>query len=113
MEGTLEDLAVNERGTRKELRQERRRKREATKKPWLEEIGWREALLGALRTQLRREGFRVRPRKTDRGLAKQMAEFKETVKLAALAGKMGPLMIEAERQQASESASVEGLGNRE
>jgi hypothetical protein len=37
---------------------------------------------------LRREGFRVRPRKTERGVAKQMAEFKETMKLVAQKGAM-------------------------
>ena len=88
-EGTLEDLAAEQRAVRERALREKREAREARKKPWLEEIGWREKLLGSLRTILRREGIRVRPRKTERGVAKQMAEYKETVKLAGLAGRMG------------------------
>jgi hypothetical protein len=49
----------------------------------------------------------VRPRKTDRGVEKQMAEFKETMKLAAMARVMGPLMIEMEKDR------EQGIGNRE
>lgn len=103
-EGTLEDLAREQIGVRKELRLQREMERAAKKKPWLEEIGWRESFLGAMRTLLRKEGFRVRPRKTDRGVAKQMAEYEETKKLAAMARVMGPLM--------SEVANAEGQGER-
>lgn len=38
----------------------------------------------------------MRPRKTDRGVEKQMAEFKETMKLAAMASGMGPVVSELE-----------------
>src|SRR5208337_734846 len=79
-EGTLEDLAAERRDARKQPRLERENKRMEKRKPWLEALGWREALLGALRTALRREGFRVRPRKTNRGVEIQMEEFKDTLK---------------------------------
>jgi len=88
-QGTLEDLATEQQRVREGLRRRREEKREAERKPWLEEIGWREKFQGALRTILRREGFRVRPRMTERGVAKQMAEFKETMKLVELADATG------------------------
>ena len=102
--GTLEELATEQRRVREELRIEREMVREEKKKPWLEAIGWREALLGSLRTALRREGFRVRPRKTERGVAKQQAEFKETMKLAGMARVMGPLMSELASEEAGKPA---------
>jgi hypothetical protein len=82
-QGPLEDLATEQHRVREGLRRRREEKRVAERQPWLAEIGWREKFQGALRTILRREGFRVRPRKTERGVAKQMAEFKETMKLVA------------------------------
>ena len=75
-EGTLEDLAAEQRAARNEALESKREEREAKKEPWLERIGWREKLLGNLRTILRREGIRVRPRKTERGVAKQQEEYK-------------------------------------
>ena len=102
--GTLEELATEQRRVREELRIEREMEREAKKKPWLEAIGWREKLLGNLRTILRKEGFRVRPRKTERGVAKQQAEFKETMKLAGMARVMGPLMSELASEEAGKAA---------
>jgi transcriptional regulator with XRE-family HTH domain len=88
-QGTLEDLATEQQRVRERLRRSREEKRVAERQPWLEEIGWREKFQGALRTILRREGVRVRPRKTERGVAKQMAEFKETMKLVAQKGRKG------------------------
>jgi transcriptional regulator with XRE-family HTH domain len=104
-QGTLEDLAAEQRGVRERLRRSKAEKREAERQPWLEEIGWREKFQGALRTILRREGFRVRPRKTERGVAKQMAEFQETMKLAALAGVMGKTGGKSAGKLVSKSAS--------
>ena len=103
-EGTLEEMAAEQSGVREELRLRRERERVAKKKPWLEAIGWREVFLGALRTALRREGFRVRPRKTDRGVAKQQAEFKQTMKLASMARTMGPVAKEWASQEAGKAA---------
>jgi len=102
-EGTLETLAAEKRRVREEALKEKREKRMAEKQPWLEAIGWREKMLGNLRTILRRNGVRVRPRKTERGVAKQQAEYKETVELAKLAGVMGPEMAKSREQ---------GTGNR-
>jgi len=104
-EGTLEDLAAEHRRVRKRALEEKREERAAERKPWLEEIVWREKFLGNLRTILRNEGFRLRPRKTDNGVAKQQEEYEKTMKLAAMARVMGPLMIEMKEQKVSRSAS--------
>jgi predicted DNA-binding mobile mystery protein A len=80
-EGTLEELAAEQRAAHKKALEKKREKRMAQRQPWMEEIGWREKFLGAMRTALRREGVRVRPRTTERGVAKQQAEFRETVKM--------------------------------
>jgi transcriptional regulator with XRE-family HTH domain len=76
-EGTLEELAAEQRAAHKRALEKKRERREAQRQPWLEEIGWREKFLGAMRTALRREGVRVRPRKTERGVARQQEEFRE------------------------------------
>jgi hypothetical protein len=82
--GTLEDLAAKQREARDEERSAKKKMKLAERKPWLEKIGWREKLLGALRTALRREGVRVRPRSTDRGDAANKEELETVMKLAAL-----------------------------
>ena len=87
--GTLEDLADEQRREREEALTCKREAREAERKPWLEEIGWREKFHRALRTILRREGVRVRPRKTERGVAKQMEEFEEAKVLIGLGERKG------------------------
>jgi len=104
-EGTLEELAAEQKRVREELRIAREMEREAKRRPWLEEIGWRKTFLSTLRTLLRREGYRVRPRKTDRGVAKQQAAFKEAMKLASLASAKGAQVGVGSRDQ--------GEGNRE
>jgi transcriptional regulator with XRE-family HTH domain len=103
-EGTLEEMAAEQRGIRERALREKREEREEQKKPWLEAIGWREAILGSLRTLLRREGFRVRPRKTERGVAKQQTEFKETMKLVGYARVLGPVMSELAAEEAGKAA---------
>jgi len=108
--GTLEDLATEQRRVVKAARREREWAREEKMKPWLVEIGWREALLGALRTTLRREGFRVRPRKTERGVAQQKAAFKETMELVKFAEVMGPEVGEVACHRVSELASQRAVG---
>ena len=102
MEGTLEDLADEQNDVREKVRIRREEEREAKRKPWLEAIGWREVFLMNLRTWLRKEGVRVRPRKTERGVAEQEANFKVIFELAKVAEKMGPVI--GERQ---------GIGTRE
>ena len=89
MEGTLEDLADKQNDVREEVRIRRERERVDKRKPWLEAIGWRDALLMSLRTALRKEGVRVRPRKTERGVAQEKANFEMIFELAKVADKMG------------------------
>jgi len=96
-EGTLKDLAAEQRAAQERALTKKREEREAQKKPWLEEIGWREKFLGSMRTLLRREGFRVRPRKTERGVEKEQAAFRESKKLAGVAGVMGRAMSKSAR----------------
>jgi transcriptional regulator with XRE-family HTH domain len=103
MEGTLEKMAATQKLLHERALKDKRHARELEKKPWLEEIGWEEKFQNALRTMLRRDGYRVRPRTTERGVAKQMAEFKETMKLAGMAGKMEPLVKEAREKQVGEA----------
>lgn len=86
-DGTLEDLAAEQREVRKDAAETRREKREARRQPFLEEIGWREKMLRHFRTMLRREGFRVRPRTTERGVAKQTAEFEEAKRRIKMDGR--------------------------
>jgi hypothetical protein len=78
------------------------------RKPWLEAIGWREKFWGVLRTKLRTEGFRVRPRTTERGVEKQMEEFRQALELVKLADVMGPAMKEL--QSKGEGQPGEGNG---
>jgi transcriptional regulator with XRE-family HTH domain len=84
--GTLESMAATHRRAREKEIAERQWQQKLKRKPWLEEIGFREIFLRYLRTKLRKEGFRVRPRKTDNGVAKQEEAFREMMKLAGLAG---------------------------
>jgi transcriptional regulator with XRE-family HTH domain len=92
MEGTLEDLADEQNDIREKVRIRREQERVAKRKPWLEAIGWREVFLMNLRTWLRREGVRIRPRKTERGVEKQKENFELIFELAKVAEKMGPVV---------------------
>lgn len=100
-EGTLEDLAADQRSVREDQQLRRDQEREIRKKPWLEAIGFRERFLLYIRTRLRKEGYRVRPRKTERGVAKREEEFEETMRLARLAEAAGRLGLGLEEQQAN------------
>jgi predicted DNA-binding mobile mystery protein A len=93
-EGTLEDLAAAQTRVREEALAQRREARQAAKEPFLEFIGWRDSLWKAMRTMLRRNGYRMRPVKTDRGVAQEMALFERNVKLLKMAGMLGPFMKE-------------------
>lgn len=85
LEGTLKEMAEEQEGQRAEklekIREQRESERRLKRGTSLEEIGWQETFYKALRTQLRSEGFRVRPSKTDRGKEKAVAEFKEKIKM--------------------------------
>jgi transcriptional regulator with XRE-family HTH domain len=98
-EKTLEEMANEQKEVREDLRLARERKREQEKKPWLESIGFREKFLSAMRTVLRNEGYRERPTRTQRGAAKQLAEYEEAEKLARHARLMGPLMSETKKDR--------------
>lgn len=84
--GSLEEMAAEEKAKRDKARakkqQEAHRKKLLERKPWLEAIGYRKALLDALRVGIRREGIRVRPRKTERGDEAKMEALKVAMKLA-------------------------------
>jgi predicted DNA-binding mobile mystery protein A len=87
-EGTLKEMAARQKEAHDEAleakREKERAKKEAERQAWLEAIGWREAMREAMRTALRRDGVRIRPRKTDRGMAESIERMKIVMKLAAL-----------------------------
>lgn len=104
-EGTLEGLAAVQRKVQERALKDKRAAVVLKKKPWLEAIGWPEKFNNALRIMLRRDGYRIREPKTERGVAKKMAEYKEAQKLVRMAGKMGPLMKKAASQRDGETTS--------
>jgi len=70
------------------------RRRYARNEPLLQFFDWRESMRKAMRAHLRREGYRVRPAKTDRGVAQELAQFERNVKLLKMAGTLGPFIKE-------------------
>lgn len=92
VEGTLKDMASEHEEARQEKLRLRHRQRDRERNSWLKAIGWRESMLGALRTYLRREGIRVRPRKTEQGVDEQLNEFKKKMELARMANRAAVLM---------------------
>jgi transcriptional regulator with XRE-family HTH domain len=99
LEGTLNDMADAQNKEREIRRHERDLHRTLKPKPWLELLRWRGAWLRGLRIYLRREGIRVRPRKTERGDKEQLAAMKEKMGLAARADLVAKGMKEAERKR--------------
>jgi len=100
-EGTLEEMAAEQAQLREKALAQRRDARQAEKEPFLEFIGWRESLMKGLRAMLRRKGYRVRPSKTDRGVAQEMEMFERNVKMLKMAGLLGPFMKEFMEEQAN------------
>jgi hypothetical protein len=98
-EGTLEELAAAQTEVREAALEKRRY---ARNEPLLKFIDWRESMMKGLRAHLRKEGYRVRPAKTDRGVAEEMAQFERNVKLLKMAGTLGPFIREfmEEREKA-------------
>jgi predicted DNA-binding mobile mystery protein A len=86
--GSLEEMAAQQEAAREKARAAKQtkayEKKLAERKPWLEAIGWRKALLEGVRVALRREGVRIRPRKTDRGDARKREALEAAMKLAQL-----------------------------
>jgi hypothetical protein len=104
-EGTLEGLATAQRKVRERALKDKRAAVVLEKKPWLEAIGWPEKFNNALRIMLRRDGYRIREPKTERGVAKKMAEYEEAQKLVRMAGKMGPLRKKTASRRDGEATS--------
>ena len=98
-EGTLEELAAAQTRVREEALAKKRGERQAAKEPFLEFLGWRDSLMRAMRARLRREGYRVRPAKTDRGVAQEMEEFEQNITVLKMAGMLGPFMKEFMEEQ--------------
>ncbi len=98
--GTFAGMEAERRELRRQAADERRsraeEKRIKERKPWLELIGWKQAFLMELRTILRREGVRVRPRKTERGVAQQHEEFELLKKLVEI--QISPEEVEAAKK---------------
>lgn len=99
-EGTLEEMAAAQDGMRAEALAKRRAERDEGKEALAQFVGMRESYLAAMQTMLRREGYRVRPRKTDRGDEQKMAEFERNIRVMKMAGMLGPFMREFLREQA-------------
>ncbi len=106
-EGTLEDLAAAQTALREIAAESRRRERAAGMKPVLEGIGWRETWMKALRAMLRKEGFRVRPTKTDRNIAHEIDEFEWKAELVKAAELVGPFAEFGEAEEGVVGAGVE------
>jgi len=90
-EGTLEELAAAQAEVREAALV---RRQYARNEPLLQFFDWRESMRKAMRAHLRREGYRVRPAKTDRGVAQELAQFERNVKLLKMAGTLGPFIKE-------------------
>lgn len=91
-EGTLEELAAAQTVERKIAAEERQRKLQKAKQPFLEAIGWEETWMQALRASMRRDGYRVREAKTDRNVKNQIEEFGMKLKMLEMAGALGPFV---------------------
>jgi predicted DNA-binding mobile mystery protein A len=91
-QGTLEDLAAEHEGVRERALEKKRAARQAGKDSFLEFIGWRETFRKAMQTILRSEGYRVRPRTTNRGDEENMAQFERNIGMLKMAGLLGPFM---------------------
>jgi predicted DNA-binding mobile mystery protein A len=108
LKGSLGEMADRQQVAREAALTERRerawKKRVAERKPWLEAIGWRPVILESLRCALRREGVRVRPRKTTRGDAGMKEALKLTMKLAQVT-------VSAEELEAVGIGKKRGMGD--
>jgi predicted DNA-binding mobile mystery protein A len=107
-EGALEGMAAAQTQVRERAQAKRRQEREAAKEPFLEFLGWRDSLMKAMRARLRREGYRVRPAKTDRGVAQELADFAMNVRVLKVTGMWAPFMTEFMGEQ--EKLKREGEG---
>ena len=98
-EGALVDLAAAQTQVRERAQAAKLQEREAAKQVYLDFIGWRPMVMNALRAILRREGYRVRPAKTNRNVEKQVDDFLLNVKVLKVAGMLGGFMKEFMEEQ--------------
>jgi hypothetical protein len=68
-------------------------------KPLLEGIGWRETWMTALRAMPRKEGYRVRPTKTNRNIENEIDEFEWRMELVKAAERLGPFAEFVEEEE--------------
>ena len=80
---------VEHREARERTLEAKRAARQARMEPWLKKIGWREKFRQALRTLLRKDGVRLRPRKTTRGDTRRMEDLRVAMKLVAAGPRTG------------------------
>jgi transcriptional regulator with XRE-family HTH domain len=91
-EGTVKELAAEQTLAQEIAAEERQRKLQKAKQPFLEAIGWEETWMQALRASMRRDGYRVREAKTDRNVKNQIEEFGMKLKMLEMAGALGPFV---------------------
>ena len=111
-EGALEEMAAAQMRVREMAKAQKRQEHEAAKQVYLDFIGWRPMVLKALRAILRREGYRVRPAKTERNVAKEIDNFLQNVRVLKVAGMLGGFMKQFMEEQ-EEMKREQGIGNKE
>lgn len=111
-EGALEEMAAAQTRVREMAKAQKRQEHEAAKQVYLDFIGWRPMVLKALRAILRREGYRVRPAKTERNVAKEIDNFLQNVRVLKVAGMLGGFMKQFMEEQ-EEMKREQGIGNKE
>lgn len=100
-EGRLEEMAAEQARLRESGLAKRRAKREAGKDAYVDFLGWRKNCLAGLQTMLRNEGYRVRPRTTDRGDEEKMRVMERQLRALKLTGMLGPFMEKFLTEQAA------------
>ena len=98
-EGTLKEMAAAQEEARRRALEKRRAEREEGAEALAKFIGWKETYLAAMQTMLRKEGYRVRPRTTDRGDEEKMAAFELQIRVMKMSGMLGPFMREFLKEQ--------------
>jgi predicted DNA-binding mobile mystery protein A len=98
-EGTLAEMAAVQMQVRERTRAQKRQQYEAAKQVYLDFIGWRPMVMKALRAILRKEGYRVRPTKTGRGIAKEIDNVLQNVRVLKVAGMLGGFMKQFMEEQ--------------
>lgn len=115
-EGTLKEMAREQEAAREEALEKRRAARERGQEEWAKFIGWEATFFKTLQMVLRKEGYRVRPRKTNRGDEQKIRDFEQGLRAMQLAGMLGPFMQkfleeQEKRKREREGAIEEGGGS--